>query len=333
MVGRVLLMCVVWFPVPPLWAATPAELLAAVRDAQRMNATRYPTGSLDADVVEVNLVDRVRTEAHVHQEWAGTASYWKYSISYTNTDDGRPNNRGAIDNELIRTDKLHILFNPTDHTFVVAPLTRLSLPHRTLELRPAKTWHSFLPFLIEANWDESLDKTIMAGSATSDHVKESNGKVTIQPKPDEFPKGLTLFDLAQGGNLIQMKVEPWDNGTNQYDGRQVDCEWIDHGQGVFRLKSVRVRQFKQSPETPFWDITCQVTAFRPQDKISPKRFTPGSIALPKATQIATYGATGAPAVTYVGGAPPKARISDQTLEQLSKELQQQRLSAPKRPTP
>ena len=333
MVWRVLLMCVIWLPAPPLWAATPAELLTAVRDAQRMNATRYPTGSLDADVVEVNLVDRVRTEAHVHQEWAGTSSYWKYSISYTHTDNGRPKNRGGIDNELIRTDKQHILFNPTDRTFVVAPLTRLSLPHRILELRPAKTWHSFLPFLIEANWDESLDKTITAGLATSDHVKELNGKVTIQPKPDEFPRGLTLFDLAQGGNLIQMKVEPWDNGTNQYDGRQVDCEWVDHGQGVFRLKSIHFCEYKQSPDTPYWDITCKVTAFRPQDKISPKRFTVGSITLPKGTQTGTYGATGAPAVTYVGGAPPKARISDQTLEQLSKELQQKGLSVPKKPTP
>ena len=333
MVWRMLLMCVVWLQVPPLWAATHTELLKAVRDAQRMNATRYPTGSLDADVVEVNLVDRVRTEAHVHQEWAGTASYWKYSISYTHTDSGRPKNRGGIDNELIRTDKQHILFNPTDRTFVVAPLTRFGLPERILELRPAKTWHSFLPFLIESNWDESLDKTITAGSATPDHVKELNGKVTIQPKPDEFPQGLTVFDLAHGGNLIQMKVEPWDNGTNQYDGRQVDCEWVDQGQGVFRLKSIHFREYKQSPDSPYWDIHCKVTAFRPQDKISPKRFTQASIALPKGTQVGTYGATGAPALTYVGGAPPKARISDQTLEQLSQELQQKGLSAPKRPTP
>lgn len=329
MVWRVLLMCVVWLPASQLWAATPAELLAAVRDAQRMNATRHPMGSVDADVVEVNLVDRVRTEGHIHQEWAGTASYWKYSIRYTHTDSGRPKYPEAIDNELIRTDKQHILYNPTNRTFVVAPLTRLSLPERILELRPAKTWHSMLPFLIEANWDESLDQTITAGSATPEHVKELNGKVTIQPKPDEFPKGLTVFDLAQGGNLLQMKVEPWNNGTNQYDGRQVDCEWMDNGQGVFRLKSIRVRQFKQSPETPFWDITCRVTAFRPQDKILPKRFSPGSIALPKGTQIGTYGATGAPALKYVGGPPPKERISDQTLEQLSEELRQKRLPAPK----
>ena len=183
----------------------------------------------------------------------------------------------------------------------------------------------------EFRWDESLDKTITAGSATPEHVTELNGKITIQSKPDEFPNGLTVFDLAQGGNLTQMKVEPWDNGTNQYDGRQIDCKWIDHGQGVFRLKSIHVCEYKQSPDVPHWDITCDVTAFRPQDKIPPKRFTPGSIALPKGTQVGTYGATGAPALTYVGGAPPKARISDQALEQLSKELQQNGLSAPKKP--
>ncbi len=333
MVWRVLLMCLIWLQIPSLWAATPTELLTAIRDAQRMNATRYPTGSLDADVVKTSLADGVRVEAHVHQEWAGTASYWKYSISYTHTDSGRPKYRGGTDNELIRTDKQHILYHPTDRTFVVAPLTRLSLPERILDLRPAQTWYCVLPFQIEARWAEGIDSVIAAGTATETTVTEAEGKVTMKSKPGEFPIGHTIFDLAQGGNLVQMKGDPFTSETQQQSGLQVDCEWMDDGLGGFRLKSIHTMEFDKSPETPEWEITCHVTAFRPQDKISPKRFTVGSIALPKGTQVGTYGATGAPALTYVGGAPPKARISDQTLEQLSKELQQQGLSAPKRPTP
>lgn len=333
MIWRVMLICVVWLQVPPLWAATHTELLKAVRDAQRMNATRYPMGSLDADVVEVKPGEDVRVEAHIHQEWAGTASYWKYSISYSHIDDGRPKYRGGIDKELIRTDKQHILYDPVDRFLVIAPLTRFNLPERILDLRPAQTWHNVIPFRIEARWDDAIDKMITSGSATSEHVKESNGIITIQPKPDEFPKSMTVLDLAQGGNLVQMKIEPWDNGGNHYDGQHVDCEWVDNGQGIFHLKSIHTIEYEKSPDQPKWEITCRITAFRPQDKISPKRFTAGSIALPKGTQVGTYGAAGAPAVTYVGGVPPKDRISDQTLEQLSKDLQQKGSSAPKRPTP
>ena len=333
MVWRLLLMFLIPLISTAVHAAEPLELITAVRDAQRMNATRYPEGSIDADVVELNLADHVRYEAHIHQEWKGTFSYWKYSVVSTDTDSGRPKWRPASDTEVIRTDKHHIVYDPTTRSCSIAPITRFGLAQPILELRPAKIWCAILPFQIEARWDEAIDKTIATGKVSESHITELDGKITIASMPNKLPSGRSVFDLAQGGNLVHMTIDPYVTDTKSDDGIQTNCEWVEDGQGGYRLKTLRYTVYKQTVENPLHEITCTVKAFRPKEKISATRFSKESLHLPTGTQVGNFGATGKPVSTYVGGVKPKDRISDQTLEKLSSELQQEGLSAPKQPTP